>query len=80
MKNNELQFFNEIFFHFRPSNLCEIGTNNGVSAFQFCNIILNDLKYNCTYTGFDLFDLATEETHKHEINGKKTGSLYQAVE
>lgn len=66
-----------LFEYYKPKNICEIGTHNGRSALQFCR---EALKYNSkvNYTGYDLFDLATDENHIVERNGKGAGNLIKA--
>ena len=77
MKDRYFQPYKIILDYYKPKTICEIGTHNGRSAVQFCK---RALKYNrdVTYTGYDLFDLATAETHKEEHNGKGSGNLERA--
>jgi hypothetical protein len=63
---------------YHPKIIVESGTHSGRTAAFMCSIAL---KYNndVEYYGFDLFDMASEETHKKEINGKGTGSYEKAT-
>ena len=63
--------------YYKPKTICEIGTHNGRSAVQFCKAALKN-NYDVIYTGYDLFDLASEETHKEEHNGKGSGDMSRA--
>ena len=53
----------------KPKHIVEIGTWNGDRAIQMCR---EALKYNdnIKYTGFDLFEDATEDTDRNENNVK----------
>jgi hypothetical protein len=64
--------------HYHPKIIVETGTHSGRTAAFMCSIAL---KYNddVEYYGFDLFDMASEETHKREINGKGAGSYEKAT-
>ena len=74
MKSKMLPFFYEIFDHYRPSTICEIGTHDGKSAVQFVDYCI---KYNpkLSYVGYDIFDDVKYDTlfHEKEINGKGAG-------
>ncbi len=48
----------------KPKHIVEIGTWNGKRATEFMAAT------NCYYTGFDLFESATKETDKKELNVK----------
>jgi predicted O-methyltransferase YrrM len=65
---------------FKPKTICEIGTHNGKTASQMITHLLSDYTHSLHYIGFDLFELATADTHRREINGKGTGKLEQAEE
>jgi len=61
----------------KPKTLCEIGCHRGNTSARICNHALqynNDLEFS----GYDLFSLANDETHRNEINGKKSGD-YERV-
>ena len=79
MKSKMLPFFYEIFDHFRPSTICEIGTHDGKSAVQFVDYCI---KYNpkLSYVGYDIFDDVKhdKEFHVKEINGKGAGKYKKA--
>lgn len=61
----------------KPKIIVETGTNSGRSATWMCMQALQHHP-DVVYHGFDLFDLATDETHAKEINGKGTGSYDKA--
>ena len=70
--------YKTIFKTFKPKTICEIGTHNGRSAVQFCK---EALLYNTDviYSGFDLFEMATDENHVLEHNGKGSGNFSRAT-
>jgi len=78
MKDRYFEPYKTIFDYYKPKTICEIGTHNGRSAVQFCKRALRHNR-DISYTGYDLFDLATEETHKDEHNGKGAGNLKRAI-
>jgi predicted O-methyltransferase YrrM len=53
----------------KPSSIVEIGTHAGARAGMMC---LQALRYKekVHYTGYDLFDDASDETNEAEMNGK----------
>lgn len=53
----------------RPFHIIEIGTWNGQRAAQMMGVS------NAFYTGFDLFEEATQETNKAEMNVKAASSM-----
>jgi|GEM_PF-5476140 len=59
---------------FRPASLAEVGTWNGGRAIQMASRALRH-RDEVSYTGFDLFDSATDETDRRELNGKSRVSL-----
>jgi hypothetical protein len=62
----------------KPKRIIEIGTHKGKRADLLCR---ESLKYNNVhYVGYDLFETATEETDKREMNGKGAGSQEAACE
>lgn len=79
MKNFLWKNYEIIFHYYKPKTLCEIGTHNGRSALQFCR---EALKHNTevSYTGYDLFELATDENHVIERNGKGAGNYKRATD
>lgn len=58
----------------KPRTILEIGTHNAVRACMMCVQALQHRGY-VHYTGYDLFEDATAETNKTEMNGKGPGSL-----
>lgn len=77
MKPNLLQHFYKIFDIYLPQNICEIGTHNGQSAFQFVDYLWPKV-HRLHYTGYDLFEEADAELTKSEHNGKGPGSYDSA--
>lgn len=73
MKPALLSYFYKIFDLYLPQNICEIGTHNGQSAFQFVDYLWPRVK-RLHYTGYDLFEAADETLTKLEHNGKGPGS------
>lgn len=78
MKPYFFKNFVNIFDKYLPSNICEIGTFNGKTACQMVDYLLTKVE-KISYTGFDLFDDASDENHKLEINGKGKGNYNYAV-
>lgn len=74
MKQTLLTYFYKIFDIYLPQNICEIGTHNGQSAFQFVDYLWPRVK-RLHYTGYDLFEDADQELTKFEHNGKGPGSF-----
>ena len=62
---------------FHPRVLVETGTHRGRSG---CYMVQQALQYHpdVEYHGFDLFDIATDQTDREEINGKGHGSYETA--
>lgn len=80
MKAEILTNFQKVFNVYRPQRICEIGTHDGKSASQFCDYMLNHLGVErLYYKGYDAFDLANNQTHQIEVNGKGSGSLAKAT-
>jgi predicted O-methyltransferase YrrM len=77
MKPALLQNFYKIFDLYLPQNICEIGTHNGQSAFQFVDYLWPKVK-RLHYTGYDLFEEANKEITDLEHNGKGPGSFHLA--
>lgn len=77
MKQNLLNNFYKIFDVYLPQNICEIGTHNGQSAFQFVDYLFPRV-HRLHYTGYDLFEEASDELTKAEHNGKGPGSYKRA--
>jgi predicted O-methyltransferase YrrM len=77
MKPALLQHFYKIFDMYLPQNICEIGTHNGQSAFQFVDYLWPKV-HRLHYTGYDLFEEATTELTKLEHNGKGPGAYDNA--
>jgi len=78
MKDRYFEPYKVVFDHYKPKTICEIGTHNGRSAIQF---VKRALMWNrdISYTGYDLFDLANDETNKAEHNGKGAGNEKRAT-
>lgn len=74
MKQPLIENFYRIFDWYQPKKICEIGTHNGKSAYQMCKYLL-EKGIDLDYTGYDLFELANEESHKKEHNGKGNGEM-----
>lgn len=62
---------------YRPSIIVETGTHSGRSATFMCSQAL-EYRPNVEFHGFDLFDMASDDTHRTEINGKGTGNYDKA--
>lgn len=62
---------------YRPSIIVETGTHSGRSATFMCMQALRH-RSNVEFHGFDLFDMASDDTHRTEINGKGTGNYDKA--
>lgn len=58
----------------RPKTIIEIGTHKADRAVLMCREALKHHE-EVHYLGYDLFEDATEETNKREMNGKGAGSL-----
>ena len=73
-KGWRLVYFDAAIKAVKPTTIIEIGTNKGHTAHK---LIRRALQYNNTihYIGYDLFDLANEETNKQERNGKGIGII-----
>lgn len=72
MKGPLIENFYRVFDVVKPQRICEIGTHDGKSAGQMCEYLLQ-MGLTVDYTGYDLFEDATDETHKVGHNGKGTG-------
>jgi len=79
MKGPLIENFYRIFDWYRPKRICEIGTHSGKSAYQMCKYLL-EKGIDVEYTGYDLFELANEENHKIEHNGKGHGEIHIATQ
>jgi predicted O-methyltransferase YrrM len=62
---------------YHPGIIVETGTHSGRSATFMCTQALQ-YRPDVTFHGFDLFDLASDDTHQSEINGKGTGNYDKA--
>lgn len=60
-----------------PRVIVETGTHSGRSATYMCVQALG-YRPDVEFHGFDLFDMASDETHQQEINGKGTGNYEKA--
>lgn len=78
MKFDVIKDFYELFDTYNVSSVGEIGTHNGKTASQILDYLLSK-NISITYTGYDLFDEASEVTNKEEINGKGVGSYQRAI-
>lgn len=63
---------------YHPRVIVETGTHRGRSG---CYMVLEALKHHpdVEFHGFDLFDMATDNTHLDEINGKGTGDYAKTL-
>lgn len=59
-----------------PGTIIEVGTWNGDRAIKMASAALES-RSSVTYSGYDLFELATEENDKDELNGKTRVKLAQ---
>lgn len=57
----------------KPKRIIEIGTHSGRNAEVICREALKHFE-TVHYTGYDLFDEASDETNARELNGKGAGS------
>lgn len=64
--------------HYNVESVVETGTWNGGRAIQMAEAAFANGKEQFSYTGFDLFEEATDETDKKELNTKAHNS-YEAV-
>lgn len=64
--------------HYGVESVVETGTWNGGRAIQMAEAAFANGKEQFSYTGFDLFEEATDETDKKELNTKAHNS-YEAV-
>ena len=72
-------YINSLVAFYERKNLLEVGTWNGDRAIQMASAAF--AKSNVVhYTGFDLFDYATEETDKAELNTKAHHTKKQVEE
>lgn len=81
MKPDLLVPFHQIFDHYKPKTICEIGTHSGKSANQFvryCAQYVPDL----SYIGYDAFELVANDVDfaKQERNGKGHGVKRKAMQ
>jgi len=67
------QYFRTAIDLFKPQSYCEIGCHTGRAATVTTDYCLQYTS-NFYFAGYDLFELATDETHKQEINGKGSGN------
>lgn len=63
----------------KPKVIVEVGTHNGLRARMMCEEAIKH-QPRVHYIGYDLFDEATAETNKREMNGKGAGSENLAAE
>ena len=59
--------------YIKPKSICEIGCYRGKTSFTLCRYALQYTK-ELHFAGYDLFELATKETDKIEINGRQHGN------
>jgi len=78
-KGWRLVYFDAAIAAVKPKTIVEIGTNKGHTAHK---LIRRALQYNdrIHYIGYDLFELANEETNKLERNGKGIGDYAHAAQ
>lgn len=78
MKQPYLEAFYQIFDKYKPVTIGEIGTHDGRTGAEFCNYCLQYAN-NISYTGYDIFDLDTDEDfQRNEFNGKGPGRQWVA--
>ncbi len=63
----------------KPKQIVEVGTHKADRAQLMCREALRHSD-NLHYVGYDLFEDATDETNKREMNGKGAGSQAAAIE
>jgi hypothetical protein len=70
------QYFRTAIDLYKPKSFCEIGCHTGKSG---TTVVQYALQYvdDFFFDGYDLFELANDDTHKQEINGKGSGN-YEA--
>jgi len=59
--------------YIKPKSICEIGCYRGKTSMTLCRYALQYTK-ELHFAGYDLFELATKENDKAEINGKGHGN------
>lgn len=72
------KYFFKAIQEIKPKTYCEIGCHTGRHS---ASMLMECLKYTdqLKFIGYDLFDLANEQTHKQEINGKGPGNYQMCV-
>lgn len=71
---NRYQQLNDIVAYEKPWHIVEIGTWTGDRAIQLCAEAIKH-RDKVLYHGYDLFQFATKETDKRELNVKKHATL-----
>ena len=69
------QYFRTAIDLFKPQSYCEIGCHTGRAATVTTDYCLQYTS-NFYFAGYDLFELATDETHKQDINDVKSSTLF----
>tara|TARA_E500000318_G_C3566014_1_gene215668 strand:+ start:390 stop:1751 length:1362 start_codon:yes stop_codon:yes gene_type:complete len=64
---------------FKPETIIEVGTWNGSRALEMASTALKE-RSNVIYSGYDLFELATQENDQDELNGKGRVTLASVKE
>lgn len=73
--------FEKLFAEIKPTFIGELGTHDGDSAKQFCNLALRlNQKDKVVYHGYDAFEMVKGDKNfaKQERNAKGNGNLYLA--
>jgi hypothetical protein len=59
--------------YIKPKTICEIGCYRGKTSLRLCRHAIEKVD-ELHFAGYDLFELATPENNKKEINGKGSGN------
>ena len=78
MKNHQFKLFQKLLDEVQPTSIAEIGVHKGITASQMCEYVLLTTNNNLTYTGYDAFDLVSQEQQIIEVNGKGPANLNAA--
>jgi predicted O-methyltransferase YrrM len=78
MKDHQFKLFQKLLDEVQPTSIAEIGVHKGITASQMCEYVLLTTNNNLTYTGYDAFDLVSQEQQIIEVNGKGPANLNAA--
>lgn len=78
MKDHQFKLFQKLLDEIKPTSIAEIGVHKGITASQMCEYVLLTTNNNLTYTGYDAFDLVSQEQQIIEVNGKGPANLNAA--